>query len=129
MEDAHGNIKFQSLTQTFTGMIELFGDGSMWKQVTFMSNDGKTGGYFRTVSSVMTDTSAGSESLLIIGTGDCSSSMTGEQETGIAYIDAKGTLKKDKTGAITSIIFSGKIAGGVGQATVLSGTFRATLTR
>jgi len=128
-EDARGNIKFQSLTQTFTGMVELFEDGFAWKQVTFMSNDGKTGGYFRTISSVMTDTSGGSESLLIIGTGDCSSSMTGEQETGIAYIDAKGTLKKDKTGTITSISFSGKIAGGVGQATVLSGTFRATLTR
>ena len=124
--DASG--KFQNLTQTFTGKVELFGEGFVWKQVTFFSDDGKTGGYFRTVSSVMTDTGK-TESLLLAGTGDFSSSMTGEQETGIAYIDAKGTLKRDKTGVITSISFSGKIAGGVGQATVLSGTFRATLTR
>jgi YVTN family beta-propeller protein len=127
--DAHDNIKFQNLTQTFTGKVELFEDGSISRQVTFISDDEKTAGYFRTLASIITDTSARSESLLLIGTGDFSSSMTGEQTTGIAYIDAKGTMKKDSAGEITSISFSGKIAGGVDQTTVFSGTFRATLTR
>ena len=129
LEGASGNIKFQNLTQTFTGKVELFEDGLISRQVTFISDDGKTAGYFRTLASVVTDTSGRSESLLLIGTGDFSSSMTGEQTTGIAYIDAKGTMKKDSAGEITSISFSGKIAGGVDQTTVFSGTFRATLTR
>ncbi len=128
-EGASGNIKFQNLTQTFTGEIELFEDGPISRQITFISDDGKTAGYFRTIAAIMTDTSGRSESLLLIGTGDFSSSMTGEQTTGIAYIDAKGTMKKDSAGEITSISFSGKIAGGVDQTTVFSGTFRATLTR
>jgi hypothetical protein len=55
--------------------------------------------------------------------------MTGKQWTGIAYIDAKGTMKENSAGEVTSISFSGKIAGGVDQTTVFSGTFRATLTR
>jgi YVTN family beta-propeller protein len=129
LEGASGDIKFQNLTQTFNGKIELFEDGPLSRQVTFISDDGKTAGYFRTLASVVTDTSGRSESLLLIGTGDFSSSMTGKQTTGIAYIDAKGTMKKDSTGAITSYSFSGKIAGGADQATVFSGTFRATLTR
>jgi len=128
-EDTHGNVKFQNLTQTFTGKIEFFESDLIPKQITFVSDDGKTAGYFRNLASILTKTSAKSESLLVIGTGDFSSSMTGEQTTGIAYIDAKGTMKKDSTGAITSISFSGKIAGGVDQTTVFSGTFRATLTR
>jgi YVTN family beta-propeller protein len=128
-EDTHGNVKFQNLTQTFTGKIEFFESDLIPKQITFASDDGKTAGYFRNLASILTKTSAKSESLLVIGTGDFSSSMTGELTTGIAYIDAKGTMKKDKVGEITSISFSGKIAGGVDQTTVFSGTFRATLTR
>jgi YVTN family beta-propeller protein len=129
LEGASGNIKFQNLTQTFTGKIELFEDSPISRQITFISDDGKTAGYFRTLASVVTDTSGRSESLLLIGTGDFSSSMTGEQTTGIAYIDAKGTMKENSAGEVTSISFSGKIAGGVDQTTVFSGTFRATLTR
>ncbi len=128
-EDTRGNIKFQNLTQTFTGKIEFFESDLVPKQITFVSDDGKTGGYFRNPASILTKTSSKSESLLVIGTGDFSSSITGELTTGIAYIDAKGTMKENSTGVITSISFSGKIAGGVGETTVFSGTFRATLTR
>jgi YVTN family beta-propeller protein len=129
LEGASGNIKFQNLTQTFTGKIELFEDSPISRQITFISDDGKTAGYFRILASVVTETSGRSESLLLIGTGDFSSSMTGEQTTGIAYIDAKGTMKENSAGEVISISFSGKIAGGVDQTTVFSGTFRATLTR
>ena len=128
-EDTRGNVKFQNLTQTFTGKIEFFESDLVPKQITFVSDDGKTGGYFRNLASILTKTSAKSESLLVIGTGDFSSSMTGKQTTGIAYIDAKGTMKENSTGEVTSISFSGKIAGGVDETTVFSGTFRATLTR
>jgi YVTN family beta-propeller protein len=128
-EDTRGNVKFQNLTQTFTGKIEFFESDLIPKQITFESDDGKTAGYFRNLASILTKTSAKSESLLVIGTGDFSSSMTGEQTTGIAYIDAKGTMKENSAGEVTSISFSGKIAGGVDQTTVFSGTFRATLTR
>jgi YVTN family beta-propeller protein len=128
-EDTRGNVKFQNLTQTFTGKIEFFESDLVPKQITFVSDDGKTGGYFRNLASILTKTSAKSESLLVIGTGDFSSSITGELTTGIAYIDAKGTMKENSTGGITSISFSGKIAGGVDETTVFSGTFRATLTR
>jgi YVTN family beta-propeller protein len=127
-EDSRGNVKFQNLTQTFTGKIEFFESDLIPKQITFVSDDGKTAGYFRNLASILTNTSAKSESLLVIGTGDFSSSATGTQATGIAYLDAKGTLKKDSSGAFTSISLSGKIAGGVDQSTVFSATFRATLT-
>ena len=127
--DTKGNIRFFSSTQPFEGRIELFAEDLIGKQITFVSDDGTTTGFFRTLTSVMTDTSGRSDQLLLIGTGDFSSSVTGSQTTGIAYIDAKGTLKKDSLGAITSIILSGKIAGGVDQATVFSATFRATLTQ
>ncbi len=125
--DAKGNIKFQNLTQPFTGTIEYFEQDLIAKQITFISDDGTTAGYFRTLTSVMTDTSARSDQLLLIGTGDFA--YAGGQYTGMAYLDAKGTFKKDTTGAITSISFSGKVSGGVDQTAVFSGTFRATLTK
>ena len=127
-EDSRGNVKFQNLTQTFTGRIEFFESDLLPKQITFVSDDGKTAGYFRSLASILTKTSAKSESLLVIGTGDFASSSTGTEANGIAYMNAKGTLKKDSTGAITSISLSGTIGGGVDQTTVFSATFRATLT-
>lgn len=128
-EDRQGNMKFQTLTQTFTGKIRFFENERIPKQITFVSDDGKTTGYFRNLASIQTDTSGKSESLLFMGLGDFASSLTGVQTTGIAYIDAKGTLKEDSTFALTSMTLSGKIAGGVDQATTFSGTFRATLTK
>ncbi len=128
-EDPKGNKKFQTLNVTSSGKI-IFLEGDLVPlQVLFVSDDGKTTGIFRNLSSVMTDTSGRSESLLLVGTGDFSSSFTGTLATGTAYLDAKGTLKKDSSGAITSISLNGKIAGGTGQVTVFSTTLRATLTQ
>ena len=127
-EDASGNIKFQNLNQTFTGRIGFFESDLTPKQITFISEDGTVAGYFRTLASILTNTPAKSETLLVVGTGDFSYFLFGEQGKGIAYIDAKGTLKEGSSGAITSISLSGKIGGGVDQGAVFSGSFRATLT-
>ena len=127
-EDASQNLKFYHLTQTFTGKVGLLEADLIPKQITFISDDGTTAGYFRILTSVMTDTSSKSEQLLLIGTGDFSYSLFGDQGAGIAYIDAKGTLKEGSSGCVTSISLSGKIGGGVDQGAVFSGTFRATLT-
>lgn len=125
--DAKGNVKFYNSTQMFTGRIELFEEDLIAKQITFISDDGTTTGYFRTLTSIMMDTSGRSDQLLLIGTGDFS--YAGGQYTGMAYLDAKGTFRKDGTGAVTSISFNGKVSGGVDQTTVFSGTFRSTLTK
>ena len=50
-EDSRGNVKFQNLTQTFTGKIEFFESDLLPKQITFVSDDGKTAGYFRSLAS------------------------------------------------------------------------------
>lgn len=128
-EDAPGHIKLHNITQTFIGRILLFESDLIPRQITFVSDDGKIAGYFRTLTSVMTDTSSRSEQLLIIGTGDFSYSLFGEEGAGIAYVDGKGTLKKGSSGAITSIILSGKIGGGVDQTANFSGSFRTTLSK
>ena len=128
--DTKGNVKFQTLNLTSTGKIIFLEWDLVPLQVLFVSDDGKTTGTFRALNSVATDTSGRSDSLLLIGTGDFSTSFTGTLTTGTAYLDAKGTLKKDSSGTVTSISLNGKISGGTGQTSVFSvSSFRATLTQ
>jgi len=122
-----GNTSFQTLSQTFTGTINYVENGLVPSEITFVSDDGTTEGDFTNLASIMTDTSGRSDSLLLVGTGTFSSSSTGTTVTGIAYINAKGTLQKDSSGAVTSISLNGTIAGGIDQTTVFSTTFRVTL--
>ena len=119
---------FQTQSQTFTGTITYVENGLVPSEITFVSEDQMTEGDFTNLASIMADPSARSDSLLLVGTGDFSSSFTGTTVTGIAYINAKGTLQKDSSGAITSISLNGAIAGGIDQTTVFSTTFRVTLT-
>jgi hypothetical protein len=68
-----------------------------------------------------------SETALIIGPGSFTSTIDGNPVEGIAYIDAKATLKEDSSNNLLSISLSGKIAGGVNSEFVFSGNFRVTL--
>jgi len=69
------------------------------------------------------------DTFYLIGTGDFSMTEEGEVFTGISYLDAKGTWKKDKSGEVISTTVSGKIAGGCNNAFLFSGSFRSVLTK
>jgi hypothetical protein len=55
--------------------------------------------------------------------------IEGTPETGIIYLDAKGTLKKDSSGEVTSISLSGKIGGGSEGSFISGANFKTTLTK
>lgn len=137
--DSSGNIKLLTSMDIFNGTIELStglspgevvsvpnGNGSY---ITFSSADG-TNLCIKGVAFVATDISKSrTDQLLVVGTGDFSTTVETTKVTGIGYLDSKGTLKKDSMGSITSISLNGKIAGGIAgdSAFVFSGNFRSTL--
>ena len=53
-----------------------------------------------------------SEKILLVGSGDFTTTIEGNQVTGIAYIDLKGTLKEDSSNNLISIGLNGKVGGG-----------------
>jgi YVTN family beta-propeller protein len=128
--DTSGNMKFQSSDDTFTGTLNLYEEGGMANQVVFISDDGLTSISIKSMAYIETDMLKGkTDQSLLIGTGDFSMTLGGITYTGIAYMDAKGTLKKDKAGEVISISLSGKIAGGKDLVFTFSENFKANLTR
>jgi hypothetical protein len=128
--DGTGNEKFQTTTETLTGTLVLFLGGAIPHRIMFFGSDEKSSFHFGAVGSIETRVSKSkTEQLLLIGMGDFFMNQDGgEVSNGIAYLDAKGTLKKDSSGVVTSMSLSGKIGGGSGES-IFSGTLKVTLTK
>jgi hypothetical protein len=135
-EDASENIKFQNATDTFSGTFELYTveQGLLPNEegcyARFLHNDETTAVCIKEATFISTNIfKSKSDKLLLIGTGDFSISLNGKDSKGGAYLDAKGTLKKNTSGQVTSISISGKIAGGSRSESIFNASFKATLTK
>ena len=134
-QDTSGNRKFKKSSNSFTGTMEMYisdtgpqrskegcyakllgtdGSNICIDQITFISTE------------VL---KSKSEQFLLTGTGTMTMMILGIPPTGIAYLDSKGTLKKDSSGEISAISLSGKIGGGTDEVFVLTGNIKTTLTR
>ena len=134
-EDTSGNKKFKSFTNPFIGTVELYvGENGLVSNgegchIKFLGEDG-SGICIKQIAVISTDVHKNrTDQALLIGTGDMTIPMEGIPKAGIVYFDAKGTLKKDNSGEITSLSLSGKITGGSEELYVASGSFRTTLTK
>ncbi len=132
--DGSANQKFRTSSQTFTGMISVyFGENGPEKSaegcyLKFLGNDGTTI-CINDLAAIATDSiKSKSEKALLIGSGSFVTTIEGNQVSGIAYIDAKGTLKEDSSNNVISIGVSGKTGGGVDLEFTFSGSFKSTLT-
>jgi len=133
----NGDSKFRNSSSSFTGTIEMyFGEdgpqpNSEGCYIKFLGGDGSSI-CIKEIIAITTDIKKSkTDQLLLVGTGTMTIMMEGTPLTGIAYFDSKGTLKKIGED-ISATTLSGKIGGGggegTGQAFVLSGNVKATLT-
>ena len=134
-EETLGNRKFRTHTNTLAGEINLFmgGEGPVPNTegcyAKFTGDDG-TKVCFNQMASISTDVDRNrSDQLLFVGTGSIIIPIDGAPMTGIAYVDVKGTLKKDSSGKITSISLNGKIGGGINSENIFNATLKTTLKR
>ena len=134
-EETLGNRKFRTHTNTLAGEINLFmgGEGPVPNTegcyAKFTGDDG-TKVCFNQMASISTDVDRNrSDQLLFVGTGSIIIPIDGTPMTGIAYVDVKGTLKKDSSGKITSISLNGKIGGGINSENIFNATLKAALKR
>jgi 6-phosphogluconolactonase (cycloisomerase 2 family) len=132
--DGSGNQKFVTSNETFAGTTSLYlGENGPAKSaegcfIKFLSNDGTTI-CINDLGAISTESiKSKSEKALFIGSGSFVTSVEGSQVSGMAYIDAKGTLKQDSSNNLISIGLSGKTGGGVDLKFTFSGSFKTTLT-
>lgn len=134
--DASGNKKFTTSRQTFKGTIQFItiGDTLLADEggcfIKFLGDNGKSACFNDKAFLKTFNLKSKTDQLSLIGTGaGVFSKVTGgETETGPAYLDTKGTFRKDKSGNVVSIDLKGKIAGGASDDDfVFSGSFRSTL--
>jgi len=132
--DASGNQKFVTSNETFTGTMSLYlGETGPAKNVegcylNFLGNDGTTI-CINDLAAISTESiKSKSEKGLFIGSGSFVTTLEGDPVIGMAYIDAKGTLKQDSSNHLISIGLSGKMGGGVDLKFVFGGNFNAALT-
>ena len=129
--DDSGNQKFLNSNQTFAGTISLFiGDDGPTKStdgcyLQFLGDDGKSICIKDIVGISTENQKSKSEKILLVGSGDFTTTIEGNQVTGIAYIDLKGTLKEDSSNNLISIGLNGKVGGG-GKDFVFSGNLGNT---
>ena len=135
-EDNSGNVNFRNRTDIFTGTIALYmGEEGLVPDeegcyFSLISDDGNSTLCFWDIASIFTRLIkvGAADTFYLKGTGGFFLTEEGEEFDGIAYLDvSKGTLKKDTTGEVTSIILSGTIGGGCESDLVFSGKFKATL--
>lgn len=131
--DNSGNRSFLAFNEPFAGTMSLYvGASGPTKSaegcfLKFLGDDGTTI-CINDIAAIATEsTKSRSEKTLLIGSGVFMTTFQGNQVTGVAYMDAKGTLKEDPSSNLTSIGLSGKIAGGVDSEFVFGGNFNTTL--
>jgi len=132
--DGSGNQKFMTSNETFTGTTSLYlGENGPAKSaegcyLKFLGNDGTTI-CINELGALSTESiKSKSEKGAFIGSGSFVTTVEGNQVTGIAYIDAKGTLRQDSSNNLISIGLSGKIGGGVDLKFGFGGNVKTTLT-
>ncbi len=101
-EDASGNMKFRTSTETFTAAVKLYiGEGGMRTELEFLSDDGMTTIRIKEVAFLKTGVKKSkTDQLLILGTGDFTTITEGKTYPGIACLDGKGILRKDTFGEV-----------------------------
>lgn len=129
--------KFATSKQTFKGTIQfitledklLADEGGCF--IKFLDDDNVKRACFTDKALLETfNMKSKTDQLSLIGTGAgvFPAPSGGESETGPAYLDTKGTLRKNTSGNVTSIDLIGKIAGGARDDDfIFSGSFRSTL--
>ncbi len=127
--------KFQSSTSTLTGTVEVYIRGNAWAangEGCYMKFTGDDGSTFciKQIASLATDVAKNkTDQFLLTGTGEITLPIGGTPQSGIIYLDAKGTLKKSGTGEVTSVSLSGKIGGGSDGLFIMGASLKATLTK
>jgi len=112
VETTGGDIKLKNATKHFSGTIGFDEDGC---NVRFSGHDG-------TLICINFISEAGYDQRMV-GTGTIAIPVGGSVEQGIAYIDAIGTWKVNRSKEF--FLFSGKIGGG-GPDFVFKGSFKST---
>jgi hypothetical protein len=130
--DNSGNQKFLTSNQPFAGTLSLYiGDNGLTKNadgcyLKFVGDDG-TSICIKGIAGISTESKKSkSEKALIVGSGDFATTIDGNSVTGVAYIDAQGTLKQDSSNNLISIGLNGKVGGGVDSDFIFSGTLSNT---
>lgn len=131
--DSSGNQKFRTAAQLFSGTMGMITkDSNLLADqngcfIVLSSNSGtsiciKDEAFIRTVVA-----KSKTDSFQLIGTGNFSQPISGGSQSGPVYLDSKGTLKKDSTGAVVSINLTGKVAGGIDDNFVFNGNVKSTM--
>jgi len=129
-----GNKKFVTKSGTESGTVEMYigSDGptksSEGYYLKFIASDGTIIGITEMVGIRTQVTKSKSDKLLGIGIGP-HFNQGSPDPTGLAYLDASGTIKKDKTGHDTSISLTMKLAGGTDDGYVWNCSPKVTLTK
>ena len=134
-QDASGNTKFTKSNSTFSGSLEIY-ISNMGPQpnaegcyARFSDNGGSKICIDQIVELSTEAQKSKTDQLIFTGTGTMTMMFGGSLSLGIAYLDSKGTFKKDTSGEITSISLSGKIGGGTNGIFGATGSVKTTLTK
>ncbi len=134
-EGSSGNVKFQKSSSSFTGTMEMY-ISDMGPQRSIEGCYAKLAGVdgskicITQIANISSDVQKSkTDQLLLTGTGTMSIAFGDTLHSGIAYLDVKGTLKKDSSGKANAISLSGKIGGGVDEVFVLTGNVKTILTK
>ncbi len=113
-----GNQKFVTQSQTISGTMKMYigltgpTPNQEGYYLQFIESGVTTLGITDLVA-IRTDvTKSMSDKVLVIGVGPFFQKEDPVTPAGLAYLDASGTIKKDKTGKITAISLTMKFAGG-----------------
>jgi hypothetical protein len=137
-EDPSGNTKFQSFNRSFDGTmtVQVGGDGLVQVDGCYLVLAGliddadATKICINKIVGIATDsTKSKNEKLLIVGIGDFTTKIEGQDVAGIVYLDASGTLKEDTSENPISAGLTAKIGGGFGLDFTFSGNIRTTLSK
>ncbi len=134
--DNSENQTFRTANQAFAGTISLYtGDDELTTNaegcyLKFSGNDGTTI-CIKEIAVISTQSEKSkTEKGLLVGSGEFAATTEEGAIKGVAYVDAKVTLKQDVSNNLLSIGLSGKLAGGVDSNFVFNGTMNnTTLTR
>jgi hypothetical protein len=126
---SNGTTKFANNTVPTTGTMDIIVQGAFPAQIkVWLPGDVLFMDFWSLTFLKTRSEKSKTDQFLLVGAGDCYIS-DGATLKGPAYLDVKGTVKKDASGNATSINMNGKVTGGGNPEVILTGTLKATFTK
>jgi len=137
-KDASGNKKLVTSNETFEGTMILYYDNDPDVQsptqgpdgcmLELVGSDGTKICFTEMEGTSSSNKKTGKSSILFVGTGSIATAEQGQEVTGIAYINGKGSAASDSSGNLISISLGGALGGGYSddKEFIFSGTIPTT---